>query len=255
MRTPDVMRLTLDAAETGHLVLATMHSSTCAEAISRICLSFPAEIQSSIMVQLADCLNGVVCQRLTYLPYHQLRVPDIKAVQAASAGSPNLAQAVRDLAAAARRNHLAISKADPLTLVLMKKLVANRPIGRFVLAPVWMELGRDFRRQLVGNAFHGAPQMAATDILRSDRRLFHLGQCRMIKELTWAFRAAVAALRRVERADRSSAATRGTKSFQARKPPRGCLRDLSRQPSRARRECPNKQPRVGWQSPMLLDRR
>jgi twitching motility protein PilT len=75
MRTPEVMRLTLDAAETGHLVLATMHSATCAEALNRICMSFPSDIQSSIRAQLADCLLGVVCQRLEYLDKWQLRVP------------------------------------------------------------------------------------------------------------------------------------------------------------------------------------
>jgi twitching motility protein PilT len=75
MRTPDVMRLTLNAAETGHLVLATMHSATCAEALHRICMSFPAEIQSSIRAQIADCIVGIVCQRLEYLPAYQLRVP------------------------------------------------------------------------------------------------------------------------------------------------------------------------------------
>jgi len=75
MRTPDVMRLTLDAAETGHLVLATMHSASCAEALSRLCMSFPAELQGSIRMQLADCLVGVVCQRLHYLDRWQLRVP------------------------------------------------------------------------------------------------------------------------------------------------------------------------------------
>ncbi len=75
MRTPEAMRLTLSAAETGHLVLATMHSATCAEALSRLCMSFPAEIQGSIRSQLADCLIGVVCQRLEYLPQWQLRVP------------------------------------------------------------------------------------------------------------------------------------------------------------------------------------
>src|SRR5208283_3654889 len=58
MRTPEVMRLTLDAAETGHLVLATMHSATCAEALTRLCMSFPADIQPSIRAQLADCLVG-----------------------------------------------------------------------------------------------------------------------------------------------------------------------------------------------------
>src|SRR3984885_2053522 len=40
MRTPEVMRLTLNAAETGHLVLATMHSANCAEALTRLCMSF-----------------------------------------------------------------------------------------------------------------------------------------------------------------------------------------------------------------------
>ncbi|HEY2678658.1 MAG TPA: ATPase, T2SS/T4P/T4SS family [Steroidobacteraceae bacterium] len=75
MRTPEVMRLTLNAAETGHLVIATMHSATCAEALTRICMSFPADIQGSIRAQLADCFVGLVCQRLDFLSEHKLRVP------------------------------------------------------------------------------------------------------------------------------------------------------------------------------------
>jgi twitching motility protein PilT len=75
MRTPEVMRLTLSAAETGHLVLATMHSATCAEALTRVCMSFPAEIQASIRAQLADCLVGVLSQRLDFLSSRALRVP------------------------------------------------------------------------------------------------------------------------------------------------------------------------------------
>ncbi len=75
MRTPEVIRLTLNAAETGHLVLATLHSATCGEALNRICMSFPAEIQGSIRAQLADVLVGVVCQRLEFLGPLQLRVP------------------------------------------------------------------------------------------------------------------------------------------------------------------------------------
>src|SRR5579863_10235739 len=75
MRTPEVMRLTLNAAETGHLVLATLHAASCAEALSRVCLSFPAEIQASIRAQLADCLVGVSCQRLEFLSSQSLRVP------------------------------------------------------------------------------------------------------------------------------------------------------------------------------------
>src|ERR1700736_6758195 len=84
MRTPEVIRLTLNAAETGHLVLATMHSATCAESLSRICMAFPAEIQTNIRAQLADCLVGVVCQRLEFLDAHQMRVPRCEVLLASS---------------------------------------------------------------------------------------------------------------------------------------------------------------------------
>ena len=85
MRTPEVVRLTLNAAETGHLVLATMHSSTCAEALSRIAMSFSPEIQGSILAQLADSLVGVICQRLDFLSEFQLRVPRCEVLIANSA--------------------------------------------------------------------------------------------------------------------------------------------------------------------------
>ena len=89
MRTPEVMRLTLSAAETGHLVIATMHSATCAEALTRLCMSFPAEIQGSIRAQLADCFVGFICQRLEFLPEFRLRVPvcEILLPSAASKGT------------------------------------------------------------------------------------------------------------------------------------------------------------------------
>jgi twitching motility protein PilT len=85
MRTPEVMRLTLSAAETGHLVLATMHSASCAEALARICMSFAPEIQSNIRAQLADCLVGVLCQRLEFLSAQHLRVPRCELLLTSSA--------------------------------------------------------------------------------------------------------------------------------------------------------------------------
>ena len=90
LRTPDVMRLTLNAAETGHLVLTTVHSASCAEALTRLCLSFPAEIQGGIRAQLADCLVGVVCQRLTYVPAIGLRVPHLEVLTASAAAKSNI---------------------------------------------------------------------------------------------------------------------------------------------------------------------
>jgi twitching motility protein PilT len=78
MREPETMRLTLNASETGHLVLATVHSSSCVEALQRIVSAFPAEIQSAVRAQLADCLVAVVCQRLRYWPDLKIRVPELE---------------------------------------------------------------------------------------------------------------------------------------------------------------------------------
>jgi len=76
MRDPETMRLTLSASETGHLVMATVHSSTCAEALQRIVSAFPAEIQSGVSAQLADCLLAVISQRLRFRPELNMRVPE-----------------------------------------------------------------------------------------------------------------------------------------------------------------------------------
>ncbi len=76
MRDPETMRLTLSAAETGHLVMATVHSSTCAEALQRVVSAFPAEIQSGVSAQLADCMLAVISQRLRFRPELGIRVPE-----------------------------------------------------------------------------------------------------------------------------------------------------------------------------------
>src|SRR5206468_2733720 len=73
MREPEVMRLTLNASETGHLVFATVHSSSCIEAIQRIANAFPADMQSPVRAQLADCLGGGICQRLRFRPDLKIR--------------------------------------------------------------------------------------------------------------------------------------------------------------------------------------
>jgi twitching motility protein PilT len=76
MRDPETMRLTLSASETGHLVMATVHSSTCAEALQRVVSAFPAEIQSAVSAQLADCILVVISQRLRFRPEQNIRVPE-----------------------------------------------------------------------------------------------------------------------------------------------------------------------------------
>ncbi|HEY3853519.1 MAG TPA: PilT/PilU family type 4a pilus ATPase [Verrucomicrobiae bacterium] len=82
MRDPETMRLTLTAAETGHLVLATVHSSNCAEALQRVVGAFPAEIQNNVAAQLADCLIGVVSQRLQFRPTLNICIPECEILMA-----------------------------------------------------------------------------------------------------------------------------------------------------------------------------
>jgi twitching motility protein PilT len=85
MREPETMRLTLSASETGHLVLATVHSSTCAEAIQRVASAFPAEIQGAVCAQLADCLVAVISQRLRFREDLNIRVPECEILVATHA--------------------------------------------------------------------------------------------------------------------------------------------------------------------------
>jgi twitching motility protein PilT len=76
VRDPEAMRLTLSAAETGHLVLTTLHSSTVGDALARVVSAFPAEIQPGVCAQLADSLVAVVCQRMRWWPSRQASAPE-----------------------------------------------------------------------------------------------------------------------------------------------------------------------------------
>ncbi|UCB57355.1 MAG: type IV pilus twitching motility protein PilT [Candidatus Omnitrophota bacterium] len=64
MRDLDTISTTLTAAETGHLVLATLHTPDAPQTIDRIIDVFPPYQQKQIMVQLSSSLLGVVSQRL-----------------------------------------------------------------------------------------------------------------------------------------------------------------------------------------------
>lgn len=64
MRDLETIQIALTAAETGHLVIGTLHTSSAATTIERIIDVFPAEKQTQIRMQLAGSLVGVVAQRL-----------------------------------------------------------------------------------------------------------------------------------------------------------------------------------------------
>ena len=64
MRDAESIQLALTAAETGHLVFASLHSRDAPSAIERIVDAYPPERQRQVRVQLADALQGVVAQQL-----------------------------------------------------------------------------------------------------------------------------------------------------------------------------------------------
>jgi twitching motility protein PilT len=58
------MAAAVTAAETGHLVLSTLHTNNAAQTVDRIIDSFPANQQDQIRLQLSNALAGVLSQRL-----------------------------------------------------------------------------------------------------------------------------------------------------------------------------------------------
>lgn len=64
LRDLETIATALSAAETGHLVLATVHASSTSGAITRIIDAFPAGQQSQIRAQLGSSLQGIVAQKL-----------------------------------------------------------------------------------------------------------------------------------------------------------------------------------------------
>ncbi|MCW2851728.1 MAG: twitching motility protein [Nocardioides sp.] len=64
MRDADTVHAALSAAETGHLVMSTLHTTDALETVQRIVDFFPPHEQPRVRAALACCLQGVVCQRL-----------------------------------------------------------------------------------------------------------------------------------------------------------------------------------------------
>lgn len=64
MRDLETISTAITAAETGHLVLATLHTSTAASTIDRVIDVFPPEQQQQVRQQLANTIEGIIAQRL-----------------------------------------------------------------------------------------------------------------------------------------------------------------------------------------------
>jgi twitching motility protein PilT len=78
MRDAETIETALTAAETGHLVLSTLHTLDATETVTRIVSSFPSHQQKSVRLQLAGILKGVISMRLVRAAKGSGRVPAIE---------------------------------------------------------------------------------------------------------------------------------------------------------------------------------
>ena len=80
MRDTETVRAALQAAETGHLVMSTLHTVDATETVNRVVDFFPPYQQGQIRLTLAGALKGIVCQRLVpradggMVPSHEILV-------------------------------------------------------------------------------------------------------------------------------------------------------------------------------------
>ena len=81
LREMKTMQLTLHAAESGHLVIGTMHASSPEEAVYRLCNAVPLEAQNEIRYQIASTLNWIIIQELVHLKKIGYRVPMLTIVR------------------------------------------------------------------------------------------------------------------------------------------------------------------------------
>jgi twitching motility protein PilT len=78
IRDPETVKAALQAAETGHLVISTLHTTDVTETVNRIIDFFPPHMQNQIRVSLASALKGVVSQRLLPRKDNRGRVPAVE---------------------------------------------------------------------------------------------------------------------------------------------------------------------------------
>src|SRR6266540_1913035 len=82
MRDLETMEVALHAAETGHLVLSTLHTLNATETVNRVISTFPPHQEEQIRNQIAAVLQGIICQRLVVRADGKGRVPAVEVMLA-----------------------------------------------------------------------------------------------------------------------------------------------------------------------------
>jgi twitching motility protein PilT len=92
MRDLTTIQLAMSAAETGHLVFGTLHTSTAAKTVDRIIDVFPTDQQEQVRAMLSESLKGVICQQLLKTADGKGRVAALEIM----IGSPAIANLIRE---------------------------------------------------------------------------------------------------------------------------------------------------------------
>src|SRR3989442_1559310 len=128
MRDYETIETALTAAETGHLVLSTLHTLDATETIMRIVSCFPSHQQKSVRIQLAGILKAVVSMRLVRAAKGAGRVPAIEGM----------------VSTALIRDHIIN---EEKTYLIREAIAAGwSPVGKKPLAPTLFQL---FKKELI----------------------------------------------------------------------------------------------------------
>jgi twitching motility protein PilT len=92
MRDSDTVKAALSAAETGHFVMSTLHTSDAMETVNRVIDFFPAHEQKQVRIAMATSLRGIICQRLVPRADGAGRV----VLMEIAVNNPRLAEAIAD---------------------------------------------------------------------------------------------------------------------------------------------------------------
>jgi twitching motility protein PilT len=92
MRDLETMEAAMKLAETGHLTLATLHTNSASQTVTRIIDAFPAHQQAQVRTQLSLVLEGIVCQTLLPKASGQGRVAALEILVA----TPGIRNMIRD---------------------------------------------------------------------------------------------------------------------------------------------------------------
>lgn len=129
MRDPETVSLAVTAAETGQLVLGTLHTSSAAQTVSRIIDTFEVAKQQQVRAMLADSLRGVIAQKLLPLAEGEGRIAAVEILIGTQAVSylirENKAHMIKGILQSGRKEGMVEMEASVADLLREGKITAD----------------------------------------------------------------------------------------------------------------------------------